>query len=184
MEKYTAIKERVVKYKNMLESVTEWRATWSKSLKSFILDECGKLLENTGLDASIEEEEKIKGLESITIKLGNKKSGIYEMAGDGNERKDFFKEYGTMVYSQLFNGKVQVWMTYPFIEGLIEPRPPKLIGIYAPPEFNESLIIGHMEAFLKDLIEWEDFDDDDNPNAAGAPPKTQIGFSMPDQHEE
>ena len=41
-----------------------------------------------------------------------------------------------------------------------------------------------MEAFLKDLIEWEDFDDDENPNAAGAPPKAQIGFSMPDQHEE
>jgi hypothetical protein len=182
MEKYTAIKERVVKYKNMLNQVAQWRSTWSKELKTFILTEVTKLLEATGLEATVNEEEKIKGLESITIMLGNKKSGIYEMAGDGNERKDFFKEYGTLVYSQLFNGKVQVWMTYPFIEGLIEPRPPKLIGIYAPPEFNEALIIGHVETFLKDLIEWEDFDDDDNPNAA--PPKTQIGFAINSGPEE
>lgn len=182
MEKYTAIKERVVKYKNMLDQVTDWRATWSKSLKKFILKEIKKLLEATGLEATINEEEKIKGLESISIKLGNKKSGIYEMAAEGNERKDFFKEYGTLVYSQLFNGKVQVWMTYPFIEGLIEPRPPQLIGIYAPPEFNESLIINHVETFLKDLTEWEDFDDDDNPNAT--PPKTQIGFGASVMPEE
>lgn len=182
MEKYTAIKERVVKYKNMLDQVSQWRATWSKNLKKFILKEVTKLLDATGLEATVNEEEKIKGLESITIMLGNKKSGIYEMAADGNERKDFFKEYGTLVYSQLFNGKVQVWMTFPFIEGLIEPRPPKLIGIYAPPEFNESLIIGHMEVFMKDLIEWEDFDDDDNPSAAA--PKTQIGFGITSQQED
>lgn len=174
MEKYTAIKERVIKYKNMLDQVTQWRTTWSKTLKKFILKEVTNVLDATGLDATVSEEEKIKGLEGISIKLGSKKSGIYEMAEGGNERKDFFKEYGTLVYSQLFNGKVQVWMTYPFIEGLIEPRPPKLIGIYAPPEFNEDLIINNVETFLKDLIEWEDYDDDD-PNM---PPKTQIGFGV------
>lgn len=174
MEKYTAIKERVDKYKEMLDKVTQWRTTWSKSLKTFILKEINKLIETTGLEATVLEEQKIKGLEAITIKLGSKKSGIYEMADATNERRDFFKEYGTLVYSQLFNGKVQVWMTYPFIEGLIEPRPPQLIGIYAPPEFNESLIISNIESFLKNLIEWEDFDDDD-PNT---PPKSQIGFGI------
>jgi len=65
-------------------------------------------------------------------------------------------------------------MTYPFIEGLIEPRPPQLIGIYAPPEFNEGLIVSNVEMFLKNLIEWEDFDDDD----PTTPPKTQIGFGF------
>lgn len=175
MEKYTAIKERVGKYKTMLDQVTIWRETWSKTLKKFILKEVKKLLDATGLIATISEEEKIKGLEAITIRLGSKKSGIYAMADKGNERKDFFKEFGTLVYSQLFNGKVQVWMTFPFIEGLVEPRPPKLIGIYAPPEFTEDLIINNIETFLKDLIEWEDYDDDD-PNMPQKP--QQIGFGL------
>jgi len=172
MEKYTAIKEKVEKYKDMLNKVEEWRGTWDKSLKKFILTESKKLFDSTGLDASITEEEKLKGLESISIKLGNKKSGIYEAEDNLKDRKDFFKEYGTLVYSQLFNGKIQAWMTYPFIEGLMEPRPPKLIGIFAPPEFSEDLIVSNVESFLKDLIAWEDYDDDD-PNS---PPKAQIGF--------
>lgn len=175
MEKYTAIKERVGKYKTMLDQVTKWRETWSKSLKKFILKEIDKLLDATDLIATVSEEEKIKGLEAITIRLGSKKSGIYAMADESNERKDFFKEYGTLVYSQLFNGKVQVWMTFPFIEGLVEPRPPKLIGIYAPPEFTEDLIVNNVETFLKDLIEWEDYDDDD-PNTPQRP--QQIGFGL------
>ncbi len=182
MEKYTAIKERVGKYKTMLDQVTKWRATWSKSLKKFILKEVKKLLDATDLVATVTEEEKIKGLEAITIRLGSKKSGIYEMADGGNERKDFFKEYGTLVYSQLFNGKVQAWMTFPFIEGLIEPRPPKLIGIYAPPEFNEDLIINNVETFLKDLIEWENYDDDD-PNGQQRPQQIGFGMTAPEDEE-
>ncbi len=174
MEKYTAIKEKVEKYKHMLDKVLTWRTAWDDSLKKFILSELKKLLKTTDMEATFSEEEKIKGLESISIKLGNRKSGIYEIA-DGNQRKDFFKEYGTMVYSQLFNGKVQVWMSYPFIEGLMEPRPPKLIGIYAPPEFNEDLIISNFESFLNGLIEWEDYDDDD---PVSQTPQTQIGFGF------
>jgi len=66
MEKYTAIKERVDKYKQMLDQVTQWRTTWSKSLKKFILKEVNKLIETTGLAATVIEEKKIKGLEAIT----------------------------------------------------------------------------------------------------------------------
>lgn len=179
MEKYTAIKERVDKYKNMLDQVSIFRDTWSKSLKSNILKEIKKIIETTELEASISEEEEIKGLEAITIRLGNKKSGIYEKT-KGNERKDYFKEFGTLVYSQLFNGKVQVWMSFPFIEGLMEPRPPKLIGIYAPPEFNEGLILSNFEVFLKDLIEWEDYDDDDQEKM----PKNKIGFGLVNQSDQ
>jgi len=180
MEKYTAIKEKVEKYKQMLDNVVTWRVAWDDKLKKFIQTEIKKLLSHTEMEATITEEEKIKGLESISIKLGIRKSGIYELA-DSNQRKDFFKEYGTLVYSQLFNGKVQAWMSYPFIEGLMEPRPPKLIGIFAPPEFNEQLIMSNFESFLNGLIEWEDYDDDD---PTSPPPKSQIGFGFnPDMEE-
>lgn len=180
MEKYTAIKEKVEKYKQMLDKVVTWRAAWDDTLKKFIQKELKKLLTNTEMEATISEEEKIRGLESVSIKLGNRKSGIYELA-DGNQRKDFFKEYGTLVYSQLFNGKVQAWMSYPFIEGLMEPRPPKLIGIFAPPEFNEQLIVENFESFLNGLIEWEDYDDDDPATPA---PQAQIGFGFSPEIEE
>lgn len=170
MEKYTAIKDRAEKYKNMLERVEEYRAEWHKSLKNFIKDNVNLILEQIGMDAEIKEGEEIKGMETIMVRLGTKRSGIFQELKDGDKRP-FWKDFGAISYNQLFNGKVQVWMTHPIIEGLMEPPPPKLIGIYAPPEFNEALMIDHFDNFLKELTEWEDYDDDDP-----VPQSAKIGF--------
>lgn len=172
MEKYTAIKARAENYKKMLGQVDTFRKEWSKSLKKFILKQVKEIAKQTELDFEIEEQSQITGLGIISLRMGLKKSGLYQEIDD-NQQKNFFKDYGTLNYSQLFNGKVQVWMTFPVIEGLMEPTGPKLLGIYAPPEFNEGLILTDFERFLKDLIEWEDYDDDDPPMPV---PKNKIGF--------
>lgn len=171
MEKYTALKARAESYKNMLDQVDVFRKEWSKSLKKFILKNVKEIANQTQLDFDIEEQDQITGLGIISLRMGVKKSGLYEEMRK-NEQKEFFKDFGTLNYSQLFNGKVQVWMTFPVIEGLMEPAGPKLLGIYGPPEFNEKLILTDFERFLKDLIEWEDYDDDEPPVA----PQKKIGF--------
>ena len=51
-------------------------------------------------------------------------------------------------------------MTFPLIEGLMQPQPPKMIGIYTPPEFNEDLFLSNFDEFFKELINWENYDDD------------------------
>lgn len=178
MEKYTALRERAEKYREMLEQVETFRETWDKKLKKRLVKEIKEIIKETELNADITQEENIKGLENISVRLGTRQSGIFQRLHE-KTKKPFFKDFGTLVYSQLFNGKIQVWMTYPFIEGLMEPRPPKLIGIYAPPEFDDKLVLTHFESFFKDLIEWEDYDDDDpaspKPNAIG------FGANMPDE---
>lgn len=172
MEQYTAIKKRAENYTNMLKQVKQFRERWNKDLKKFILDHVDKMLEVIEIGAHVESEERIAGLEVITIQLGKKASGIYQEMEDGT-KKHFIKDFGTLVYSQLFNGKVQVWMTYPLIEGMMEPRPPRLVGIFAPPEFNEQLIMSHFDLFLKELADWENYDDD----LPGQ--KKKIGFGVP-----
>lgn len=176
MEKYTAIIEKANKYKGMLSQVETFRNEWSKKLKKFILKNLKDIVKATELDVEIDDEAQITGLGIVSMKMGVKKSGLYQEVSD-SEQKNFFKDFGTLNYSQLFNGKVQVWMTYPVIEGLMEPKPPKLVGIYAPPEFNEALVLGHFETFLKDLIEWEDYDDDEPQQAV----INKIGFGGKDE---
>lgn len=169
MEKYTAIKEKASKYKSLLETVDAYRTVWNKKLKKFIIKESKAILSATELDAEVDSESTVQGLEAITIKLGMRRSGIYQKM-DGGDKKAIWKDYGGLIFGQLFNGKIQVWMTYPILEGLMEPRPPKMIGIYAPPEFNDALILSNIEFFLNELIAWEDYDDDvptDKPNAIG-----------------
>ena len=159
MEKYTAIKERARKYQGMLTQVLEFRKSWDKSLKKFIQRTSESILKHTGISAQIAIEERFENLESITISLGKSISGIAENIDDDTKRT-IIKDKGALIYSQLFNGKVQAWMTYPLIEGLMQPKPPKMIGIYGPPEFNEKLILSNFDDFFKELIEWENYDDD------------------------
>lgn len=169
MEKYTAIKEKASKYKALLSTVDTYRTEWNKKLKKFIINESKAILTATEIEADVDSESTVHGLEAITIKLGMRKSGIYEKM-DSGEEKAIWKDYGALIFGQLFNGKVQVWMTYPILEGLMEPRPPRMIGIYAPPEFDDVLVLSNIEFFLNELIAWEDYDDDvptDKPNAIG-----------------
>jgi len=178
MEKYTAIKEKASKYKQLLNTVDEYRSQWEKKLKKFIIKESKAILDATEIEADVDSESTVHGLEAITIKLGMRRSGIYQKM-DSGEKKAVWKDYGSLIFGQLFNGKVQVWMTYPILEGLMEPKPPRMIGIYAPPEFDEALVLSNIEFFLNELIAWEDYDDD-KPSDKG----NTIGFGTampPDQ---
>ena len=173
MEKYTAIKNRAAKYTKILQQVMDFRDAWSKSLKDFILKTTKEILEQTNISASVDVEERFENLESITISLGKKISGIKENLDEDTQRS-IIKENGSLMYSQLFNGKIQAWMTYPLIEGLMQPKQPKMLGIYAPSEFDENLILHDFDTFFKELILWENYDDD-NPSQA----KAKIGFGLP-----
>ena len=106
-------------------------------------------------------------------------SGISENV-DGFTKRTIIKDKGALMYSQLFNGKVQAWMTYPLIEGLMQPKPPMMIGIYAPGEFNEDLVLSNFDQFFKELIEWENYDDDQ----PGGVEVNRIGFGMHNYEEE
>ena len=179
MEKFTAIKERASKYSAMLKHVIDYRNAWYNSLKDEIVKTAGEVLEHTGISASIDIEERFENLESITISLGKAVSGIAENVDDITKR-NIIKDKGSLVYSQLFNGKVQVWITYPLIEGLMQPKPPKMLGIYRPDEFNEQLILGNFDEFFKELIDWENYDDD-QPGVQG---QNRIGFGFHQEPQE
>ena len=173
MEKYTAIKDRASKYTAILDQVVNFRNAWGEGLKKQISTIAEEILEHTNISAQIEVEERFENLESITLSLGKAISGIAENIDDENKRT-IIKDKGSLIFSQLFNGKVQAWMTYPLIEGLMQPKQPKMIGIYAPPEFNDQLILSIFDSFFKELIDWENYDDDQPGQQIN-----RIGFGLP-----
>ncbi len=170
--KFTALKDRAKRYQEILDQVVTYRDEWGSSLKHFIINKSEEILKQTDINANIQVEERFKNLESITISLGKSLSGISEVV-DENVNRSIVKDQGALIYSQLFNGKIQVWMTYPLIEGLMQPKPPKGMGIYAPPEIDERHIMTKFDEFFKELIEWENYDDD-QPNHSS----NRIGFGM------
>ena len=162
------LKRKVTHYKEVLNNTQDYRKAWKEGLKAAISAQLEKLNEATGLGAKVEERTQMENLEAVVLSLGDVKSGMYQQVNDDYQRH-LMKHNGSLVYQQLFNGKVIVLIHYPFIENYGQPKPPKTIGIYRPEELKEPFYVRHMEEFVKEITNWEDFDDDQ-------PEQQRIGF--------
>lgn len=170
MDDYNGLIGKVQRYQSVLANTKAYRDRWEKQLKALIVSELENMLKITGLQGTIETSDKIRNLEYVILSLGSEESGIAEIVSDKVD-KPLIKQNGSLVYQQLFNGKIQVIIGYPFIEGFGEPRPAKVISIYRPEEIKSPFIVRHMEEFIKELTQWEDYDDDDQSPA-------KIGFNV------
>ena len=171
MDELHNLKNKIEKYNEVLENTKSYRLVWHEFLKDDIMKRLQHIIDTTALQASIEERNQLENLGAIMMTLGNQESGIYEKVSE-TLNKQLLKQNGLLVYQQLFNGKIQVLIVYPFIEGHGQPRPPKMIGIYRPEELKEPFLVRHCEEFIKEITNWEDYDDDEPSQIAAQ----QIGF--------
>ncbi len=174
----TSLAEKVSLYNAVLDNTARYRADWHKTTKPFIKEILVKILAQTNLKGDVKIQEKMENLESVLLDLGRTGSGISENVDDSGVKRTMVKTNGALIYQQLFNGKIMVMLMSPMIEGYGEPKAPKTLEILRPEELNEKNIINHVELLLKDIIAWEDFDDNEpiRPNNGFQP----IGFNRED----
>jgi hypothetical protein len=163
------LKRKVAKYKEVLQNTEKYRLVWRDNLKQYIIDSLQGLLETTGLDANIEVVSEIENLDAVVVSLGESKSGMYQQVAD-DIQQHLIKHNGSLIYQQLFNGKVIVMIQYPYIDGYGEPSEPRTIAIYRPEELNSIYLARHLEEFIQEITKWEDYDDDE--------PHKKIGFNL------
>jgi hypothetical protein len=168
MDDYNGLISKVQRYQTTLTNTKTYRERWNAQLKSVIISELENMMKITGLQGKIETSDKVQNLEYINLSLGSEESGISEIINEKTD-KPLIKNNGSLIYQQLFNGKIQVMIVYPYIEGFGDPRPPKVIAIYRPEEIKSPFLVRHMEDFIKEITQWEDYDDDDQPTG-------KIGF--------
>ena len=156
---YLNFQRKVERYQEILKNGEHYRALWQKQLKKNLLNLLQKAADAAKLLCTVEERSDIQNLEAVVLSLGSSHSGLGEPVGEGMHR-DLIKQNGSLVYQQLFNGKVLVLINYPFIEKYGQPQPPKTLAIYRPEELKEPYIIRHLETFITDITDWEDYDDD------------------------
>ncbi len=175
---YANLKSKVVKYNEILKNTHNYRKDWSEGLRDEIIDNLKKVIKKTKLSAYVDVKDDIENLEVISLSLGTEVSGIAEkLPGNhlpGNHlRRPFIKSNGSLIFQQLFNGKLMIMIMYPYIEGYGQPKPPMTLEIIRPEEYKPAFMLRYLETFMKEVIEWEDFDDD-VPEKMGMNP---IGFS-------
>lgn len=170
------LERKVNQYKEVLQNTRDYRGVWIDGLKETIKTTLTELSQAVGLEATIEERADMENLEAVVFSLGNVKSGMYQKVGE-NIKRHLIKHNGSLIYQQLFNGKVIVLIQYPYIENYGQPRAPKTIAIYRPEELKPPYFQRHLEELITDITNWEDYDDDE--------PNKRIGFQLnfgPDGH--
>jgi DUF438 domain-containing protein len=164
------ITSKVAKYKQILKNTIQYRQEWHVHLKSTIVETLEFISEESSLGAKVHVRDSIENMEAVVFDLGRVHSGMKEKIDQSDIKKTIVKTQGALVYQQLFNGKIMVMIILPYIEGYGEPRPPKNVEILRPEELKQGFILRHVEEFLKDVTDWEDYDDDQ-------PAKPVIGFN-------
>jgi hypothetical protein len=166
------LQRKVERYQEVLKNTQSYREIWKMELKKKIVEQLHTLVKAGGLPAKVEEVEGIQNLEAVILTLGAAESGLAEPVGNGLSRH-LIKQNGSLVYQQLFNGKILVLINLPFIEKYGQPQPPKTIAVYRPEELKEPYFQRHVETFITDVTAWEDYDDD-----LVSEPNQRIGFKM------
>ena len=169
---YSKLEQKVSTYNGILKNTENYRKDWSEGLKEMIVKNLNNIIDKTKLSAYVEVKDDIENLEVINFSLGTEVSGIAEKLPGNKSKRPFIKSNGSLIFQQLFNGKVMMMIMYPFIEGYGQPKPPLTVEILRPEEFKEDFVFNYVEQFMQEVIEWEDFDDD-VPNKMGMNP---IGF--------
>jgi len=163
------LQRKVAQYKEILENTKNYRQLWKEKLREEIVAQLSNMIEATELGAKVEVRSDIENLEAIIVTLGQSRSGLFQKVADDIQRH-MIKQNGALIYQQLFNGKIIVLINYPYIENYGNPRPPKTVAIYRPEELKEAFFIRHLEEFVTEISNWEDFDDDE--------PIKRIGFEF------
>ncbi len=166
---YSIIKKKVEEMNAVLKNTVDYRKKWNEKLKKMIIDNLEKIVKESGLNAEVIVHDQFSGLEAISLSIGSIDSGIFERVGEG-VNKTLVRMGGMLMFQQLFNGKISIWINYPFIEGIGDPKAPKMLEIVRPHELKEVNILRYAEQFVDAIKEWEDYDDD-------VPPTSGIGFN-------
>lgn len=160
MEDINNLRRKAIHYKEVVGNTRAYRETWKNGLRDSIVDRLTELTKAVELEAEVEVKTTIENLEAIVLSLGEVKSGIWENVNKTIKRH-LIKHNGSLIYQQLFNGKIVVMINLPMIEGYGQPSPPKTIAIYRPEEIKSPFILRHVEDFVKEITNWEDYDDDE-----------------------
>jgi hypothetical protein len=140
-------------YQAQLQKIEKQRQYWQDQLKAQlqeILSEVAALDENT-LELSLEET--YTNLQSVGLGILTRDSGIIEQIERSS--RAFPKYGGVLNFSQMYCGDVVIFITYPYIEGLVEEQEAKILQRLAPEAVDKDLILAQVQLFLDEMSAWE-----------------------------
>jgi hypothetical protein len=147
------LNDRVADYMASIKTVVEKKTYWEEKTKPLLLDTLQEVVKTYKLGWKVQELDWIHNDDAINITFD---SFPAELVDCTNKIPAFqFIAGAALVFSQSYNGQVFVFILYPQIEtdqvdaGFVK------LGTFTPQEITGKLIIEKIDAFLKEMINWE-----------------------------
>ena len=137
---YSKLNKKVDSLNIVLQNTIDYRSQWNKKIKKLIVKTLKGIIKNSNVKAEVDIHDQVLGLEAVSFALGTVESGLFERVGD-NVKKPLIRMNGVLMFQELFNGKISIWINYPFIQGVGEQKAPKMIEIVRPHELKEINIL-------------------------------------------
>lgn len=154
------IEQKTHEYKEALYATDQARLDWQRNVKPLIEDTLLEVVLSTNLDWFTQTNDSLKNQETVLLAFKQCPSRIHYNEDDFfniQEGKSGFlmKEGGTLNFSQFSNQAILVWITYPFIEGIMPKPATKDLRVIKQIELTAEFIKEMTVRFLDEMIAWE-----------------------------
>ena len=146
------ITDAFVQYQTLLQCTGAHQARWNATIKEFIY-QCLSELASSPKPLKAIKDESVRNFDTVCVGFIPSPTNIVIKIGQGAQGLTKFG--GFLFYSQVYNGKVLVGISYPYVEKLQDQVPNKGLALLDPEEITEIKILEHVELFLKELFKNE-----------------------------
>ena len=147
------LNDRVTDYMTSIETVVEKKTFWEEKTKPLLIDTLNEIVKTFNLGWKVQELDWIHNNDAINITFD---SFPAELVDCTNKIPAFqFIPGAALVFSQSYNGQVFVFVLYPEIETVQVDTAMVKLGTFTPQEISKKLIVEKVDAFLKEMINWE-----------------------------
>ncbi len=147
------LEERVIDYKNSIETVVKKKTLWETSIKKLLVTTLSSIVKQFNIGWNVQQLNWINNNEAVNIIF---ESFPPELIISTNKIPTYqFIPGAALVFSQSYNGDVFVFILFPIIENIPIENSTIDLGILNPKEINEKLIVEKVDEFLKEMIKWE-----------------------------
>ncbi|MFH7010852.1 hypothetical protein ACHRV5_03215 [Flavobacterium sp. FlaQc-52] len=171
MKNQEKLKQAFEKYSDSLIQIQERRLLWKNETKEKIYEALKTIENEFKPHFHIQKIEHIENYQTINISFNSQNSGMIEtvkdfQTGKITSFKPYLKHSGYLAFSQSYNGKINIFMKFPYIEEWILEMNVEVFDTIEPKLVTEELISEFVIKFLNKQSQWEGAD------------RTPVGFKM------
>lgn len=147
------LQERINDYKDSIKTVVHKKTLWDTKTKALISNTLKAICDQYDIGWNVQELKWIGTNEAVNISFNSLPKELIDCSRQISAYQ--FVTGGALMFSQAYNGDINTFILFPFIEQIPLENSSMELETYDPKAISEKLIIENVDTFLKEMIKWE-----------------------------